>query len=392
MAVADSIDAPLPLPRLIDEGGPGVSMSTLRQKIDMLHLAAQGGPAICNISVTNACNATCDFCNYAYDKGLVKGPAFINFDDLCRGLDILYRRGIRYLTFQGGEPLLHPRLPDMIAYSTSQGMSPTLVTNGWLLPRKLEQLCAAGLKSMMISIDGTTVADHESNRGLRGVCDRIHDANSELSRRGIFTMASVTMNKMIGDYHALVPFLHDLGFEAVTFSYPINKAFGSSSLVYSETSPLVDFMRDELVAAFDAVEALKREIEVHNPTASLQDMRRHVRSQPEKFPCFGGYKHFYMDWNLDVYRCESWSERMCSIWDFESVPFIRDGCTACMTGCYRDSSVMLHFAVSIGDAIVALRRGRPDRALRRLMTARNYLSLKALWEGRGSILRMSKLG
>ncbi len=367
-------------------------MGTLRQKIDMLRLAARAGPAICNISVTNACNATCDFCNYAYDKGLVKAPAFIDFDDLCRGLDILYRRGIRYLTFQGGEPLLHPRLPGMIGYATSRGMSPTLVTNGWLLPRKLDRLCAAGLKSLMISIDGTAVADHEANRGLRGVCNRIREANSELGRRGIFSMASVTMNKLIRDYRALLPFLRELGFEAVTFSYPINKAFGSSSLVYSETSPLVDFASDELLAAFDAVEALKQDIEVHNPTASLQEMRRHLQGEREKFPCFGGYKHFYMDWKLDVYRCEAWAERMCSIWDFESVPFIRDGCTACMTGCYRDSSIMLHFAVSIGDAITAFRGGRPDRALRTLLTASNYLSLKAVWEGRGSIRRMAKLG
>jgi hypothetical protein len=26
-------------------------------------------PAICDVSVTNVCNATCDFCAYAHDKG-----------------------------------------------------------------------------------------------------------------------------------------------------------------------------------------------------------------------------------------------------------------------------------------------------------------------------------
>jgi len=31
-------------------------------------------------------------------------------------------------------------------------------------------------------------------------------------------------------------------------------------------------------------------------------------------------------------------------------PLVRDGCTACMADCYRDSSVMLHAAVSLGDA------------------------------------------
>ena len=39
--------------------------------MDMLRLVPQGGPAILNASVTNLCNATCDFCNFAHDKGFV---------------------------------------------------------------------------------------------------------------------------------------------------------------------------------------------------------------------------------------------------------------------------------------------------------------------------------
>jgi len=59
-------------------------------------------PAVCDVSVTNACNATCDFCSYAHDKNLVKGHRWIDRNELARALPILYRRGIRYLGFQGG--------------------------------------------------------------------------------------------------------------------------------------------------------------------------------------------------------------------------------------------------------------------------------------------------
>jgi hypothetical protein len=27
---------------------------------------ADGGPALCNVGVTHSCNATCDFCNFAF--------------------------------------------------------------------------------------------------------------------------------------------------------------------------------------------------------------------------------------------------------------------------------------------------------------------------------------
>jgi hypothetical protein len=64
-----------------------------------------------------------------------------------------------------------------------------------------------------------------------------------------------------------------------------------------------------------------------------------------------------MDWNFDMWRCDAWNKRMCSVWEFEEAQLIRDGCTACLADCYRDSSVMLHFAVSLGDAMESPGRG-----------------------------------
>lgn len=44
-------------------------MPTTSAKIsDMLRLLRHGGPALCNIAVTNSCDATCDFCNFANGK------------------------------------------------------------------------------------------------------------------------------------------------------------------------------------------------------------------------------------------------------------------------------------------------------------------------------------
>ena len=69
---------------------------------------------------------------------------------------------------------------------------------------------------------------------------------------------------------------------------------------------------------------------------------------------------------------------MCSVWDFEKTPLIRDGCTACIADCYRDSSVMLHFAVSLGDALDGLGEGRITAALKALADRRNLTSLAAV--------------
>ena len=83
---------------------------------------------------------------------------------------------------------------------------------------------------------------------------------------------------------------------------------------------------------------------------------------------------------------------MCSVWDFANTPFVRDGCTACISDCYRDSSVMLHFAVSLGDALDHVRNGQLEAALRVLADRRNLQSLGAVAANSSVLSRLAKLG
>jgi hypothetical protein len=63
-----------------------------------------------------------------------------------------------------------------------------------------------------------------------------------------------------------------------------------------------------------------------------------------------------------------------------------------MADCYRDSSVMLHFAVSLGDAIDQLAEGRVLTALKALAAGRNLESLGAVLENAPVLSRLAKLG
>jgi MoaA/NifB/PqqE/SkfB family radical SAM enzyme len=358
----------------------------------MLRLLRHGGPALCNIAVTNSCNATCDFCNFANGKVGRKDLRWIDVEQFGAALHILHGRGVRYVSFFGGEPLLHRHLPEMIAMSVAKGMGPAVITNGWLLPSKLDQLAAAGLKTVYVSIDAPLITQHEANRGLKGLGARIRLATSRMPRLGMTPLAQVTMSKLIHDYDALVPLLRELGFQAVAFSYPQRAKLGSSSLAWSADSDLMKFSDPELVQAFDGVDRLRKRFPVNNPHASVADMKRQLRNEPQRFVCYGGYKSFYMDWNYDVWRCDAWRERMCSVWDFAQTPLVRDGCTACIADCYRDSSVMLHFAVSLGDALDDLKKGQVVAALKAIVNARNLESLGAVVGNAPIISRLARLG
>ncbi|HEY7336173.1 MAG TPA: radical SAM protein [Bryobacteraceae bacterium] len=359
---------------------------------DMLRLIGRGGPSLCNVAVTNSCNATCDFCNFARGKVPSANIRWIDAAQFARALDILHARDVRFVSFFGGEPLLHPRLADMIGMAAARSLGPAVITNGWLLPQLLGKLSEAGLKTVYVSIDAANVADHETNRGLPGVCDRIRQATSRMAELGMTAIAQVTMSRLIRDYGMLVPFLRDLGLHAVAFSYPQRARLGSSSLAWSASSDLVNFEDRELINAFEAVDKLREVFPVNNPRASVADMKRHLLGERERFPCYGGYKSFYMDWNFDIWRCDAWNKRMCSVWDFENTPLIRDDCTACIADCYRDSSVMLHFAVSFGDAFDSLRQGRVLAALRTFADTRNLSSLGAIAGNARVLSKLAKRG
>ena len=356
------------------------------RKLDILRLTLeQGGPGFCQFALNNACNANCGFCGFARDSLPKDRWEFVEGKAALDAVEILYRQGIRYLVLTGGEPTLHPDLLAIVRRAAELEMKVVIVTNGGLLrPHKIQQLAEAGLSSFIISIDAASAEVHDRNRGIPDLCKKIRKANSVISGIGLCTTASVTMSRLV-DYDALPDFLASLGFEAVTFSYPLTQ-LGSSFLSYS-SSELVDYTKKELLQAFDKIKGIKKRFRVVNPTPAIEEMQRFLRDEEQRFPCLGGYRYFYLDWNLLLWRCHYWEEPMCSIYEFDSSKLIRDGCTRCMIDCYRDSSVMQHIGVSAHDAYQAFRRGKPLDGGRALMRTGNLGSIRAVLEELPWLLR-----
>jgi MoaA/NifB/PqqE/SkfB family radical SAM enzyme len=220
-------------------------------------------PAICDFSVTNVCNAACDFCGFARDKTLAGAARYVDADAFSRALPILHRRGIRYLTLQGGEPLVHPDVVRIISQTVEAGISCAIITNGWFLSRYIKSLAVAGLCRLIVSLDSADLAEHERNRGLEGLEGRLAEGIALARNSGLPVQASVTVSRLVR-YDDLPDTLRRLGFDNVAFSYPRSEPFGSTSLVYSEQSHLVDLNRDELLDALDAIGRLRKRFPVLN--------------------------------------------------------------------------------------------------------------------------------
>lgn len=341
------------------------------------------GPGYLQFAITNICNADCDFCGFARSKFDPKARQSVTLEQAREVIDICVRNHIGYLLFVGGEPMVHRDLPAMVRHAAERGVSPMICTNGGLWnDDNLRALTDAGLSSVIMSIDAHDVAKHEQNRGLPDVCRKIKRANEFFAQTGIQTTASITASRLIDDYDKLPDFLKSLGFTTCTFSYPLT-ALGSTYLSFSD-SGLVNYTREELVEVFEKIKEMKRRsgFPVVNPRESLTEMQRHVRGEKQRFGCLAGFKYFYLDWKLDLYRCHYWEKPMCKIHEFDSSKLIRDGCQRCMIDCYRDPSVLQFNAVSLHDAWQSLKKGRLIAAGKALLDRRNLTSLKAVWEDR----------
>lgn len=84
--------------------------------------------------------------------------------------------GARSVIFSGGEPTLHRGLLEAVRAARGLGLRVTLASNGGALrPGKLEELLAAGVDQLNISLDSPVAAVHDEIRGVPGSHGQIVD-------------------------------------------------------------------------------------------------------------------------------------------------------------------------------------------------------------------------
>jgi len=145
-------------------------------------------PVHLTLELTHRCNLKCHMCDlYGGGReidsirsrreapGGELGPEL--FERLCASFGFMKP----VLSFGGGEPLLHPRAAEMIRRAKARGFICTLTTNGVLLARHARDLVAAGLDSIVLSIDGPEEI-HDATRGVQGTFSRARDGAREIAR------------------------------------------------------------------------------------------------------------------------------------------------------------------------------------------------------------------
>ncbi len=106
------------------------------------------------ISVTDRCNFRCTYCMPEEGMEWLPRSEVLTFEEIHRVSRIFVERfGVEGIRLTGGEPTVRAHLPMLISQLSGLGVDLAMTTNGATLRNSAEELRAAGLRRINISLD-----------------------------------------------------------------------------------------------------------------------------------------------------------------------------------------------------------------------------------------------
>jgi len=106
------------------------------------------------ISVTDRCNFRCQYCMPTEGMIWLDRSDVLTFEEIERVARLLVERaGVRSIRLTGGEPTVRAGLPVLIEQLAALDVDLSMTTNGATLTRQADDLRAAGLRRLNISLD-----------------------------------------------------------------------------------------------------------------------------------------------------------------------------------------------------------------------------------------------
>ncbi len=287
--------ARMPDPELLDQirhySGPRFSLSHF-----LSHLAAIGAeidglsfPAHVEIEITLRCNLRCIHCYAGSSERAPEGASTDQWIRLIRSLDHTVLLGVT-----GGEPLLREDIFEILSAAKDRGLVVKLLTNGILLPSRLDDLLDVlepGIDIIHISLDGDKRA-HEAIRGpntFGPALKAVKMASEHFPVEVAFTLLPQNM-------------------DAVEKAYVIAADAGASLFQLGLVQPIGRGARYTLPfsALRDALDRLRPLVEKYGVPVSSEFMEDGVRQPPASFySCPAGISYAFVAHNGDVYPCQA---------------------------------------------------------------------------------------
>ena len=172
------------------------------------------------VSLTDRCNFRCVYCVPPTGKRWLDHSEILSYEELLRLIEVFGREGITNIRLTGGEPLVRKGIVDFIAAVTALGVIKdlSLTTNGSLLPPMAQDLKAAGLHRVNVSLDTVNPASFARIT----TCGRLEDTMAGIESALEVGLTPVKLNVVLTE--ALTE--RDLSFfSELVYNHPIDVRF-----------------------------------------------------------------------------------------------------------------------------------------------------------------------
>ncbi|WP_059172998.1 GTP 3',8-cyclase MoaA [Bacillus sp. FJAT-27445] len=161
------------------------------------------------ISVIDRCNFRCQYCmpadKFGPDFVFLPKSALLTYEELERVAKVFVGLGVEKIRLTGGEPLLRKDLPILVEkLSKIEGLSDIgLTTNGVLLPKFAEQLKAAGLMRVNVSLDSLNDKLFGEINGRNVGTQPVLDGIAAARKAGLGVKVNMVVKKGLNDQEIL---------------------------------------------------------------------------------------------------------------------------------------------------------------------------------------------
>lgn len=169
------------------------------------------------ISITDRCNLRCKYC---MPQGIESIPMseILTFEEIQLIVECAADLGIRHIKVTGGEPLVRRGCCDLIAaLKAVPGIEKvTITTNGVLLSQYLEDLLAAGVDGINVSLDTIDPAEYAAITGYDAAEEVIASVKEAAKYPVPVKINAVSMASGVSDWEGLL---------SIAREYPVDVRF-----------------------------------------------------------------------------------------------------------------------------------------------------------------------
>lgn len=286
-------------------------------------------PILLQYYITYRCNCHCQFC----DIWRLDSKKDADISTLKENLRQAKNLGVRFVDFTGGEPLLHPNLPQILTAAKNFGLRTSVTTNTILYPKRAQELTGK-IDFLHFSLDATTSVSHDLLRGQTAF-DQVMCSIDIARHLGdvpdlIYTVTPGTIKHLPG----LAAFAKQAGLMLIV--NPIFANVGQSNLKYKDLESIEKYINYPYVYINKAFHSLRRKGGNNVKKPRCRVVQSTIVISPDNklvLPCF---HHWHKQIQLQ--------DNLQTVWSGQKTRYflLQQGklphCSGCIINCYFDPS------------------------------------------------------